>query len=148
MKEKDYKKSSKENALNDERWIDVHNDEVMRMNGLWRPYDQSPRDPSVWTKTPTEKKMLKKYRCTMDDGHFHSVPRKIIRVRAKLIINLYKNNRFDKTTYSTECWQHEIPDILSRYYVVDKKTGYPENVVRKYTWNGKTYGPKELPFSG
>lgn len=134
----------------EDRWIDVHDDDVMRAHGLWRPYNQSPRDPSVWTKTPAERRILKKLRHTHkgEDMHFHSAPRKSIRVRAKLIIQLYKNNKFDKTTYSTECWQHEIPDILSMYYVVDKPSGYAINVVRKYVWNGKTYGPKDLPFAG
>lgn len=43
-----------------EGWVDVHNDDDMRKNGLWRPYDVTPRDPSVWTKTPKEKAALKK----------------------------------------------------------------------------------------
>lgn len=41
-------------------WINVHDDDEMRKNGLWRPYNVTPRDPNVWTKTPKEKEALKR----------------------------------------------------------------------------------------
>lgn len=151
MKKENTKSPKKGNPVEEEdRWIDVHDDDVMREMGFFRPLNQAPRDESVWTKTPYERRILKKVRhtCKGEDMHFHSVPRKVIRVRCKLIINLYKNKRFEKTTYSTECWQHEIPDILAKYRVTDRKTGYSTSVVRKYSWNGKTYDPKDLPFAG
>lgn len=134
----------------DDRWIDVHDDDVMRAMGLWRPYNQKPRDPSVWTKTPAERRLLKKLRHTWKglDMHFHSVPRKRGVVRAKLIIQLLRNNIFPKTTYSQECWNTEVGDILRKFMVTDPKTGYEESAVAKYSFNGKTYGPKELPFCG
>lgn len=149
MKKENTRSPKKGNsAVENDRWIDVHDDDVMREMGFLRPYNQAPRDDSVWTKTPYEKRILKKMRNMLKDKdmHFHSTPRKFIRVRCKLIINLYKNNRFSKTTYSTECWQHEIPEILAQYRITNRKTGYSTSVVRKYSWNGKTYSPNELPF--
>lgn len=151
MKKENTKSPKKGNSgEKDDRWIDVHDDDVMREMGLFRPFDQTPRDESVWSKTPQEKRMLKKVRhsCKDRDMHFHSIPRKPIRVRCKLIINLFKNKHFNKTTYSTECWQHEIQEILAKYHVLNRKTGYYESVVRKYSWNGKTYNPTDLPFWG
>lgn len=149
---KENTRSPKNKAIQQEedRWINVHDDDVMREMGFFRPFNQTPRDESVWTKTPYEKRLLKKLRhsCKSGDTHFHASPRKVIRFRCKLIITLYKNKRFGKTTYSTECWQHEIPGILAKYQVTDRKTGYSTSVVRKYSWNGKTYGPKDLPFAG
>ena len=43
-----------------EGWVNVHDDEAMRRAGIWRPYDVTPRDPSVWTKTKKEKAALKR----------------------------------------------------------------------------------------
>ena len=42
-------------------WINVHDDDEVRKNGLIRPYLVESRDPDVWTKTPREKRQLKKY---------------------------------------------------------------------------------------
>lgn len=151
MKKENTKSPKKGNPEEkDDRWIDVHDDDVMREMGLFRPFDLTPRDESVWTKTPQEKRMLKKVRrsCKNKDMHFHDVPKKVKKVRCKLIINLFKNKHFSKTTYSTECWQHEIPTILAKYHVTDRKTGYSKSIVRKYSWNGKTYNPTDLPFWG
>lgn len=55
-------KERKKKNLGDhvEGWIDVHNDNAMRKAGFFRPYDITPRDPSVWTKTAKEKALLKK----------------------------------------------------------------------------------------
>ncbi len=131
-------------------WIDIHDDDVMRANGLWRPYDVTPRDPSVWTKTNAERKLIKKLRGTWKglDLHFHNVPRKFIQVPGKLIIQLKKNKTYPKTTYSIKCWQSDIPEILAKYTITDKKTKTSITAVAKYKWNGKTYSPAELPFWG
>lgn len=129
-------------------WIDVNNNRFMTSIGF-RPVVQSKRDESVWTKTPYEKRMLKKLRHTYKnkDMHFHSRPLKTFKLYDKLIVYLYKNKQFNKTTYSIKCWQHEIPNILAKFKVVNNKTDSYKNIVMKYVWNGKTYGPKDLPFS-
>lgn len=54
------KERRKKNDGHAEGWIDVHNDDAMRKAGLWRPYDVTPRDPNVWTKTKKEKEALKR----------------------------------------------------------------------------------------
>lgn len=132
----------------DSGWIDVHNDDVMRANGLWRPYDVTPRDPSVWTKTPAERRLLKKLRGTWKglNMHFYNIPHKFIQVPGKLIIQLKKNKVYPKTTYSIECWQSDIPEILANYIELDNKTKTTRSVIATYKWNGKTYSPTELPF--
>lgn len=149
---KETTKSPKNKAIQKEedRWIDVHDDNVMREMGLWRPYNQTPRDKSVWTKTPNERRLLKKYRHTWKglDMHFHSAPRKRGVVRAKLIVQLLRNNIFPKTTYSTECLNTEISEFLSRFRVYDQNTGITESAVAKYSYNGRTYAPNEIPYCG
>lgn len=131
-----------ENKEKDSGWIDIHNDDIMRANGLWRPYDVIPRDPSVWTKTKEERKRLKKLRGTWKglDLHFHNIPHKFIQVPGKLIIQLKKNKIYPKTTYSIKCWQSDIPEILIKY------SGNKGTYISYYKWNGKTYCPTELPF--
>lgn len=149
MKKENTKRSKKVHLIEDDNWINVRNDEIMNKMGLLRFPKRAPRDASVWTKTTYEKRQLKKLHntCKKEDMHFHISPRKVIRVRCKLIVQLRKNKHFNKTTYSTECWQHEIPEILSKYYTINRKTGFSESIVRKYFWNGKTYGPHDLPFT-
>ena len=143
-------KSPKNKALqqSEDRWIDVHNDDVMRKMGFLRPFDQTPRDESVWRKTPNEKRILRnvKHVGKNEDTHFHSIPHKHIPVRAKLIIQLKKNKKYPNTTYSIECWMSDIPDILSRYQTINPKTKYIEFIVSRYYFNGKTYTLNELPF--
>lgn len=125
--------------------VNVHDDELMIKLGI-RPPHVSPKDMSVWTKTPHEKKVLRSERRKHKETiHFHSVPRKSIPVRANLIIYLKKNKKFPNTTYSTECWQHEIGDILLNYYT-STKSGNSESLVTKYVYNGRTYAPNERPF--
>lgn len=145
-------KSPKNKAIQQEedRWINVHDDNVMREMGFFRPFNQSPRDESVWTKTPNERRLLRavKHSCKDEDMHFHATPHKFIKVPGKLIIQLRKNNVFPKTTYSTKCWQSDIPEILSRYVINNKRLNISESAVLKYTWNGKTYNYNELPFWG
>lgn len=138
---------AKASQREEDRWIDVRNDGLM-IEMIARPKPQEPRDESVWTKTPYEKKMLRKVKHTSKhkDMHFHTTPVTIKWLRCKLIINLKKNKYFNKPTYSVECWQHEIPYILSKYKILNKKTGDSINIVKSYSWNGQTYNPKSLPF--
>lgn len=146
MKQENTKSPSKATQREEDRWVDVHDDELMIELGI-RPPHVSPRDSNVWTKTPYEKRILKAERCKHREKiHFNISPRKSIPVRAKLIIYLKSNKKFSNTVYSTECWQHEIGDILSNYYAKNRKTGYNEYLVSKYTYNGKTYSPEERPF--
>lgn len=42
-------------------WVDVHNSDLMISLGIHPKY-ATPRDPSVWTKTPKEKALLAKCR--------------------------------------------------------------------------------------
>lgn len=102
-------------------WVDVHDDEQMVELGI-RPPSVAPRDPSVWTKTPYEKRILKSLR-RMHKGrmYFHSSPTKHIPVRARLIVQLKRNKKFPKSTYSSECNMHEIGNILSKYYQWNKR---------------------------
>lgn len=146
MKKENIKSPSKAPRSEEDLWVNVRDDELMIALGI-RPPHLIPRDPSVWTKTPREKKLLKSLR-KIHKGriYFHSIPRKSIPVRAKLIVQLKKNKKFPYTTYSTECWQHEIGDILFRYYQTNKNTGFSESLVSKYIYNGKTYSPNERPF--
>ena len=146
MKKENVKSPSKASQSEEDRWVDVHNDEQMIELGI-RPPHLAPRDKSVWTKTQYEKKVLKSLR-NIHKGqiHFYTVPKRSIPVRAKLIIQLKKNKKFSNTTYSTECWQHEIGNILLKYYSKNSKTGYNECLVSKYIYNEKTYDPEERPF--
>ena len=142
MKKENSKSPKKGNpAVEEDRWIDVHNDDVMREMGFFRPFNQAPRDESVWRKTPNERRILRNVRHVgkSEDMHFHSAPHKHIPVRAKLIIQLKKNKKYPKTTYSTECWLSDITDILSKYQVINPRTKYAESAVAKYSFNGKTY---------
>ena len=143
--------SPKNKAIQDKdgRWIDVHDDAVMREMGFSR-FERIPRDESVWTKTPRERQLLKKIRNTYKDldPHFHSVPPKRGTVRAKLIIQLKSNNVFSKSTYSFECLNTHISNVLEKFKVIDPVTRWLESVVVKYSYNGKTYAPNELPYYG
>lgn len=114
--------------------IDVHNDVVMRENGLIRPYEQSPRDPSVWSKTSAERKALKKatkheHRKNM---HFGTIPPKRTTVRDTLIVTLIKNKIYPKTTYSFKnCSDNNINNIISSFVTKNGKS-----LVSKYYFNG------------
>lgn len=136
-------KTVKKNIQSEEdRWVDVHDDSAMIELGF--------RNPIVYynkinAKTPYERKLLKTLRhLNKEDMHFGITPTKHIPVRAKLIIYLKKNNKYPKTTYSTECWQHEIPSILADYRI--GKNGMEESAILKYSFNGRTYAPSEVPF--
>lgn len=126
--------------------VDVRNQMLMIELGM-HPCFLAPKDPSVWTKSDYEKKMLRSLRrMYKGEMHFHSIPIKSIPVQAKLIVQLKKNKQFPKTTYSFTCWMHQIGNILSSFHQTDKRTGTVTNVVAKYTYNGKTYSPNERPF--
>lgn len=124
--------------------VNVRNDYQMVELGI-RPPLLAERDKSVWTKTAKEKKLLKKLKRGHNNCHFETTPIKPIPVYDKLIIYLKKNNVFPKTTYSTKCWQHEIPEILMKYFYTSK-SGISHNLVMKYEFNGKSYSPKVLPY--
>ncbi len=128
-------------------WVDVHDDALMVELGIRQP-NATPRDKTVWTKTPNEKRILRNMRNSVrkEKIHFYTVPNKSIPVWDKLIIYLKKNKTFPNTTYSTKCWMHEIGDILSMYNQYNKKTDFYDNLVVKYSYNGKTYKPEERPY--
>ena len=131
----------KTNREKKEQRIDVHNDNAMRAAGLWRPYDVTPRDPSVWTKTKKEKEKLKRMKYIKFNGHFLDEPRKHPVVTAKLIIYLTKNKKFKNTTYSFICTDTKVPGILQRFMIDGKYRA--KNLVSKYVFNGRTYAPNE-----
>lgn len=151
MKKKTTKKSPKKAIQREEdRWIDVYDNAVMRKMGFLRPLKQSPRDESVWTRTPHERRILNnvKHYGNYLDMHFHSVPRKRATVFATLIIQLKKNKVFPKSTYSIKCFNNRISDILGQFKIVNPKTKQYESAVAKYSYNGMTYAPNETPYFG
>lgn len=144
MKQEKVKSPSK--ASQYDGWVDVHNDELMVELGIRHP-EETPRDPSVWTKTPNERRLLKSLRRTCKNTiHFYSKPDRVIPVKTKLIIQLKKNTKFPNTTYSTVCNMSDIDRILLMYSQYNKSTKSNESLVQKYTFNGKTYKPGERPF--
>lgn len=132
-------------------WVDIKNDNLMVELGLRQPVLES-RDESVWSKTPNEKRLIRKVRYRSKGKDRTSCPpMKSIPVRDKLIIYLEKNKTYPKTTYSIECWQHEIQSIINNYQIIDKKSSSKDrtvykNIVMKYSWNGKVYKNNEFPF--
>lgn len=134
----------------DERWIDVHDDDVCREMGILRPFNQSPRDPSVWSKTPNERRILKNT-IAMCGGkikgwHCPAFFQKESTVKAKMIVQLKKNKVFDKTTYSTTVGNMEIGNVLSQFIAWNPRTQRYESLVKSYTFNGKTYSADERPW--
>ncbi len=130
-------------AAQDDRdsWVDVHNEALMIELGI-HPHKATPRDPSVWTKSKQEKKILQTLRCVHKGKmHLSVFPCKVIPVQAKLTIQLKKNKQFSNTTYSIVCYMHQIGGILN--FFRDRQN---KSVVAKYTFNGKTYMPNERPF--
>lgn len=147
MKKENSKKVSKKSVQSESDFVDVHNDALMVALGI-RHDILDPRDENVWVKTPNEKRILKnaKHSSREDDDHFSVIPNQFIPVWGKLVIYLKKNNKYPKTTYSTECWQNDIASILSKYQAYNKKTESSSSVILKYSWNGKTYKLGTLPF--
>lgn len=105
--------------------IDVTNDELMVREGIRNP-NLVPRDQTLWSKTPEERKKLKKFRRLYKMHSCWSGPEKVIDVPGKLIIYL-KNPKTSKTTLSYKCIQSDIPFLLANKEVL------------KYSWNGRTY---------
>lgn len=126
--------------------VDVHNDAQMVKLGIRCPMYEG-RDSSVWSKTLSEKKSLEKAKSRASKEKLRTgvPPRRAIPVKSKLIVYLKKNNKFQNTTYSKICYQHEIPDILS-FFSGESKSKKIVNFVTKYTWNGREYNSKDLPF--
>lgn len=146
MKEENVKSPIKATQGDEDHWVDVHDDALMVELGI-HPRPATPRDPSVWTKSKQEKKILRTLRCSHKGKmHLGTSPRKVIPVRAKLIVQLKKNKRFPHTTYSTICGMHQIGDVLNFFHQWDRQNKVMVNVVAKYTFNGKTYAPNERPF--
>lgn len=116
------------------------------MNANLKPGMQIPRDSNVWQKTEAERKLLQKLRHSdKSNGHFYNAKIRIPSLYDKIIIQLYKNNQFNKTTYSHYCWQKDIPEILNKYSIYDSKSGTNKSLISFYSWNGKKYKPTELP---
>lgn len=127
-------------------WVDVHDEALMVSLGI-HPKQAEPRDESVWTKTPKEKRLLASMRRKSKKFYGGLTPVKPIPVECKLIIYLKKNKRFPKTTYSVICRQHKIGEHLGRYIIMDKN-GNINSLVDHYYYNGKTYRPNERPYWG
>lgn len=146
MKEENVKSPIKVTQSVEDRWVDVHDDALMVELGI-HPRPATPRDPSVWSKSKQEKKILRTLRCAHKGKmHLGAPSRKVIPVRAKLIVQLKKNKQFPYTTYSTICDMHQIGDILNFFHQWDRQNKTMVSVVAKYTFNGKTYAPNERPF--
>lgn len=141
----------------DSGWVDVHNDAQMVSLGI-RCKLAEPRDPSVWTKTKSEKKSAKWARRQLKHAFDHAswpAPFRPIEIPGKLIIRIKKTSKFSKvmsngvkfykTTFSHECKQSDIPEILSKY-MIRGKNKQDITLVQWYKWNGKTYSADELPF--
>lgn len=133
--------SNKVNQKEESRWIDIHNDKVVNEMGLMRPLSQEPRDNSVWSKTPNERRILKnvKYQGSRSNMHFGTVPTKRSTVVAKLIIYLKPNKTFPKSTYSFSCTDTSVNSILSKFVVTNPKSKQFESVINKYSYNGRIY---------
>ena len=139
----------------EERWVDVHNHELMVYLGVRNPFYKG-RDPKVWEKTKEERKQLEqlKARCTtiLPKGWPAEEPRS--QFSFDLIVRIRPSNKFkfkdkhgndQKKTYFSHknvCLS-DIPNILAKYYVWKDKSR--QTLVISYTWNGKTYAPNELP---
>ena len=141
-----------------EERVNVYNNEEMVALGIRKP-KVSPRDPNVWTKTLEEKAKARvaknSIKAQFSSGWGHST--KSIPVRGKLVVYIKPSNKFcmidkntgkkiKKTVYSHNCGQSDIPNILSKYMEKDDKLNMSYSLVTKYSWNGKTYNSKEVPF--
>lgn len=143
-----------------EEKVNVYNDTEMVALGIRNP-KVTPRDPAVWTKTLEEKAKARVARNTIKT-QFSSVGgscSRSIPVSGKLIVYIKPSERFlaldpksgkkfKKTVFSHKCGQSDIPHILAKYVERDTKLNMSYSLVTKYSWNGKTFGPKELPFWG
>lgn len=128
----------------DELRVDVMNDTEMVGLGI-RVAPRVPRDPNVWTKSSSEKFILKREKARQKNEFLTrwTGKRKSIPVYGKLVVNLKKVSNSSRLTLSFECGQSDIQRILSQFRINDSETN-----VKKYSWNGKTYAYTELPFWG
>ena len=127
--------------------VDVNNDGQMVALGLRNP-KAFERDPSVWSKTDEERKSLSYFKSMFDfNSSKWAAPQYKVGTPDKLIVYLKGFKRVEKaafqkqqprTTMSHTCVRSEIKDILASY----KKQGLQ---IVKYVWQGKTYGPDEVP---
>ena len=153
MEKKTFKeKESPEDRVKRLRIRDWNDDAFLVAEHLRQP-SVKPRDPNVWTKTPKERKLWKKFRRVPAPNYNWSEPVKIIDIPGTLVVYVKGGNfttgklnpktkkPIPKTTFSHKCIQSNIPYILGKY-----KT--PKSEVLKYSWNGKMYSPDNLPFWG
>ena len=61
MKEENVKSPIKATQGDEDRWVDVYDDALMVELGIY-PCLATPRDPSVWSKSRQEKKILRTLR--------------------------------------------------------------------------------------
>lgn len=138
-----------------DRWIDIHDHDLMVSLGMQQPYYEG-RDPSVWEKSLEEKAKLAvmKSRCsTILPSSWPYIPKRSP-FSGKLIVRIRPSNKFkfvdkhgneQKKTYFSHknvCLS-DIPNVLAQYYVWKDKAR--QTLVISYTWNGKTYSANELP---
>jgi hypothetical protein len=108
-------------------WVDVNDDALMVKLGIRHP-SAAPRDPSVWTKSPKEKALLKRLRNSKAGVLARGGSREKYEplIKYTLNITIAKNDKFmqfdkrlkrkvHKTTFSHRCYKKEIPFILNRY---------------------------------
>lgn len=125
--------------------VNCHNEEEMIALGYRNPL--TPRDKTVWTKTASEKKLLKQTKRKFKGYEFSSswgFHKPSIPCTAKLIIELDKcpellnkeGFSYSHLTVSYMCGQSRIPDYLNKF----------AGKVKRYKYNDKYYKPDELPF--
>lgn len=108
-------------------WVDVNDDALMIKLGIRHP-SAAPRDPSVWTKSPKEKALLKRLRNSKAGVLARGGSREKYEplIKYTLNITIAKDDKFmqfdkrlkrkvHKTTFSHRCYKKEIPFILNRY---------------------------------
>ena len=146
MKQEKTKRPTKAPQNDEDFWVDVYDDALMVELGM-RPPVFVPIDQSIFSKTAQELRVLKSLkRVHKSKAHFHSVPIDHIPVKGRVIVQLKRNNKFPNSTYSSECYMHEIGNILSRYYQFNKKIGSTECLIVKYFYDGRSYKPEERPY--
>ena len=122
-------------------WVDVHDDELMVKLGIRNP-NVEPRDPSVWTKTAKEKKLLRKLRNihkrkslgAKRSTNNHGVLLVYVKPDIKNAIKVFNgipNKGTIKTTFSFICNRYNINDIIDE---MNKQYD-----VVKYRWNGHDF---------
>lgn len=122
-------------------WTDVH-DSALKISLGIEPPDMSPKDPTVWTKTPKEKKLLKKYRKRHKKDILVSgcAPIRHTPIYGTLIVYIL-GKKLPKTTFSYYCNLAEIREVLNKFR---GKSG--QSTVRYYIWLGKRYDVTQTPY--